>query len=452
MAEPPPGTVPPPATRVPLLVDKLTDGVVDAAYTAIVAADEAAARVQAAFEPVMRAADWTLFNPVRSEASQLLERGQTLRRNATAAAKAAGRSSWAPVAGSATSNSVTGGVVHAPNSRSNGLWQICALPSDEDTTRGAWLTRVKLQQARLTESSQSALQGAVGDASAALRAVLAAAEREAHSEVARAQGELDRRLAQSNAALALRLAQADARRAELQARAVEAARQELHDAGVAQPSAQQLAGHILQRLGMAPHRGATTGAAERPSRHADEVEAALAASGFPAAMLSGGSPQSIRQQHSIPPECDQQPAAPPVDAAQRREEARSRVEALSRQARELAERDAASAREGIPPPDGISAADHLSTPTMLARPVDTPLAVPAPPPVAVRVDAAAALRTPVSPLGATSPVFDVTLGAASAQSFSYPDDAPAMAPAIQDGPLAVKLASEGPRNTGARKR
>ena len=288
----------------------------------------------------------------------------------------------------------------------------------------------------------------MGDASAALRAVLAAAEREAQSEVGRAQGELDRRLAQSNAALALRLAQVDARRAELQARAVEAARQELQDAGVAQPSAQQLAGHILQRLGMAPHRGASTGAAERPS-HADEVEAALAASGFPAAMLGGGSPHG-RQQHSIPPECDQPPAAPLVDAAQRREEARSRMEALSRQAREQAERDAASARERVPPPEDSSAAGHLSTPTALARPVDTPLAAPAPPPVAVRVVAAAFPRTPGSPLGATSPVFDVTLGAASAQS--YTDDAPAMAPALPDGPLATKLAGDGPRKTGARKR
>jgi hypothetical protein len=444
MADPPPG--PQPASRVPLLVDKLTDGVVDAAYTAIVAADEAAARVQAAFEPVRRAADWALFNPVRSEASQLLERGQTFRRAAALSAKAAGRSSWAPVAGSATSNWVTGGVVHAPNQRSNGLWHIQALPSDEDTTRGAWLTRVKLQQARLTESSQSALQGAFGDASAALRAVLAAAEREAQSEVGRAQEALDRRLAQSNAALALRLAQVDARRTELQAQAVEGARQELQDAGVAQPSAQQLAWHILLRLGLGPHRGASTGAAERPC-HADEVEAALAASGFPAAMLGRSSPR----QHSIPPESDQ-PTPAPVDAAQRlRDEARSRVEALSRQAREQAERDASSARERfrVSETAGSAAAGLVSTPSALARPADAPLAALAPPPVAVRVDAA---RTPGSPLGAASPVFDVTLGAASAQSFSYTDDAPAMAPALPDGPLAVKLASEGPRKTGARKR
>ena len=310
---------------------------------------------------------------------------------------------------------------------------------------------MKLQQARLTESSQSELQAAAGDASASLRAVLAAAERKAQAEVGRAQGDLDRRLAQSNAALALRLAQVDARRAELQACAVAAARQELQGAGVAQPSARQVAVHILQRIGMVPHPGA---AAERPC-HADEVEAAMAAAGFPAMRGASGP----HEQPIPPPECNQPPAAPPVDAAQRlREEARSRVEALSLQARQKAEQDAASARGRVPPPEHSPAAGQVSPPAALARPADMPLAAPALPTVAVRVDAPSiAPRTPTgSPLGATSPVFDVSLGAASAQSFSVTDaasDAPASAPGLADGqPLAAKLASDGPRKTGARKR
>jgi hypothetical protein len=134
---------------------------------------------------VHRSREWL----ARSEASLIAERSAAARRATAATAKAAGRKDWAPLPGSATSNPVTGGVVHAQagGARSGGLWHVPALPTVEDTTRGVWVARVKAHQAQRTELAQAALQDAVAAATATLRAECAAAEREAHARVADAQ-------------------------------------------------------------------------------------------------------------------------------------------------------------------------------------------------------------------------------------------------------------------------
>ena len=453
---------------VPLVVDQLTDGVIDAAIQALSVVDSAVDRVNAALVDPLRKADWSFLSPVRSESSQFAARGQAFRRATSAAAKAAGRSNWAPTAGSATSNTVTGGVVHAPSAaRSNGLWHLQALPSDADSSRNEWVNTVKMLQARSTEAAQHGLQAQVAAASASLRAVLASVERDTQAEVANAQAALDRSLAQGNASLALRLARVDARMQELQARAVSAAQVELLAAGVAEPNARQLAHHILQRLSeQQPKIGGQELTSPAATAHfavpdaaptADEVEEALAAAAAASALGSDEVGAAVLQRSAEHAQLMHSPATPHVAqpdavlASERmRQEAIARVEALSRLARVQAERDAAS----TPRAGGSPSAFQSSLGTMHGLATQTRTSPPAPPSPIATVPS-----TPASPLAAVaaSPVFDVSLGTAvspfaraahSGELAESCTDAPAEG---ASHPLAARLTTQlgGPRKTGA---
>ena len=261
-------------TAVPAALEQLSERVVDVGYHFLAASEDAAQGVSSWLAPLR--GDW--FGAVRGEADRALERGAQRRREAVAAARAAGLPSWAPREGAATQH--LGRVAHAqPGFRAAALWSLPALPSDEETSAAAWSEGLKLRRAEAAERAQAELQERCDEARAALVRELGAAELEAARGLEAASASLDGALAQSHARLALRCAALDARLAHLQAEALRCAAAELGEAGEPSTSAHALAQHIARRLLSLPPPPPPQQlfAAGAQAANAEEVEEALAA-------------------------------------------------------------------------------------------------------------------------------------------------------------------------------